>query len=219
MKLVLIMNIIFMLAAAVSFIRGAGLNFKEGKAVYIWLVTCAVGCAFVSGLFETVQLLIRPDVVGGYQLGLLGLMGEFLFFFSANFGEIDSLGDDGTAAYKKYRVISFVVCALVFTGALVMCRKSILAVSGRIFTLAALVIIMLALFFHIKHLIIPDVEDGILKSIRYYNLIGMINCIASVLVLLSGQGTVVWTIAFAVKIAMIVAILPVLEKGVAKWTI
>ena len=218
MTINLIINMILLVASAAAFIRGALKNFRSKKALYIWLVTCAVGCAFVAALFETIQIWVRPDLIGGYQLGLLGLVGEYLFFFTANHGEIDSLGDDGSKTFFKYRMISLVISVILLAAFVPLAWMRGMRGFTLIVVLIVALVITAALYYHIKHLIIPDVEDGILKSMRYYNLIGIINCLAGLLSLLTIQGTVVWAITVVIRMIVVITVLPVMERGVKRWT-
>ena len=172
----------------------------------------------MAALFETIQLWIRPDIVGGYHLGLFGIVGEFLFFFTANHGEIDSLGDDGTKVFFKYRLISAFIIAVIFALFVPIAWKQGIGGLNLVVVSVAAAVILSALYYHIKLFIIPDVEDGILKSVRSYNLLGIINCAAAIVSLLTGHGSVLWAITVTVKILIIISILPVMERGVKRWT-
>ena len=53
--------------------------------------------------------------------------------------------------------------------------------------LVSVFVIVDAFYYHFKHLLIPDVEDGILKSIRLYNLLGVINCVVALVSIICMQ--------------------------------
>ena len=76
---------------------------------------------------------------------------------------------------------------------------------------------LIALYYHIKHLIIKDIEGGIVRSIRLYNLIGVINCVAMFVEWFTGPGTLTWYISMFLYILVTLTILPALEHGVRKW--
>ena len=55
----------------------------------------------LSRLFETLQLLSFGEIRSGFQVGDLGIIGSSLFFLGANYGELDSLVDDGSEAGRS----------------------------------------------------------------------------------------------------------------------
>jgi cell division protein FtsW (lipid II flippase) len=82
-------------------------------------------------------------------------------------------------------------------------------------------IIMFASYFNLKHFIFPDVEFGIIRSIRGYNLIALLLGVLSVgeISLLLWNKTVPLLILYIAICVVSIAVVPVLEKGVKKWTI
>lgn len=93
----------------------------------------------------------------------------FAFLFSASFGQIDGLGDDKSEALQEYRLIALAAPAGVIVILILMLISGIgwqMQVMYGVLFLPA----MLASYYNLKHLIIPDVEDGILVAIRKYNL-------------------------------------------------
>jgi hypothetical protein len=82
-------------------------------------------------------------------------------------------------------------------------------------------IVMFASYFNLKHFIFPDVEFGIIRSIRGYNLIALLLAVLSVgeIVLLL-WGNIIPILILHVAICVVsLAIVPILENGVKKWTI
>ena len=82
-------------------------------------------------------------------------------------------------------------------------------------------IIMFASYFNLKHFAFPDVEFGIIRSIRGYNLIALLLGVLSageMSLLLLGE-MIPLLILYAAICAVSIAIVPILEKGVKKWTI
>jgi hypothetical protein len=82
-------------------------------------------------------------------------------------------------------------------------------------------IIMFASYFNLKHFIFPDVEFGIIRSIRGYNLIALLLGVLSIgeIILQLWQRALPLLILYVAICAVSIAIVPILEKGVKKWTI
>jgi hypothetical protein len=178
MNFELISEIVKTLLFAVSAIWGMAVSFKKRGALFLQIVACglccmALGSIFVFSLNITAPEALHEQLLGGFNLGLLGTFGLFAFLFSASFGQIDGLGDDRSASLRKYRLLALiapavailVLAAIVFSG---------IQPSMRIIYMVLFLPSILASYYNLKHLIIPDVELGILASIRAYNLVVLI---------------------------------------------
>ncbi len=99
----LISNIFVCVCALISFIYGITQFFKPKKAIYAQMIVLGVGCIAFGRLYQVVRLLTGGEVLGEFQLGILGVIGSLMFFFSANFGTIDSLADDRSKQYTYFK--------------------------------------------------------------------------------------------------------------------
>jgi hypothetical protein len=166
----LIMTLLFLAAA----IWGAVISFGKRSALFLQIVACGLGCMALGNVFSFVLQLTAPEEIlreltEGFHIGLLGIFGMFAFLFSASFGQIDGLGDDKSEALQEYRLIALAAPAGVIVILILMLISGIgwqMQVMYGVLFLPA----MLASYYNLKHLIIPDVEDGILAAIRKYNI-------------------------------------------------
>ena len=176
--LILISEIVKALLFAASAIWGITVSFKKRGALFLQIIACALGCMalgniFVFSLYITAPEAVLDSMLSGFNIGLLGIFGMFAFIFSASFGQIDGLGDDKSKELRKYRLLALIAPAvnllllalIVFSGI-----ESNMQIIYAILFLPAI----LASYYNLKHLIIPDVELGILASIRKYNLLALV---------------------------------------------
>ena len=221
MKLILITNIIVCVCAFIGFIYGIVKFFKPGKAVYAQMITLAVGCAAFGRLYQVVRLLTGGDMFNGFQLGVFGVIGSLLFLLSANFGSMDSLADDKTKKFLKYRLISIAAPAAALILYIVFILLTDLPGSVKIASSLVTVFVMQASYFHLKHLIFPDVDLGIIKCLRRYNLLALIYtflCLAEMIVI--GLGNEVGIMIAGILIgAVVIGVIISAERGIKKWTI
>ena len=221
MNLILIANIIICACAFAGFIYGIVKFFKPKKAVYAQMIALAVGCVAFGRLYQVVRLLTGGDMFNGFQLGVFGVVGSLLFLFSANFGAMDSLADDKTAKFKKYRIISFSAPVAALILYIFFIWFTDLPKSVKIASALVTVFVMLASYFHLKHLILPDVDYGIIKCLKMYNLLALIYtflCLAEMIVIGLGNeiGILITDIMIgAVQIGVVISV----ERGMKKWTI
>ena len=112
MNLYLLANIITGIGAFVGFFYGACRYFHPRKAVYAQRVTMAAGCMAFGRLYQVIRLLTSGDIFSRFHLGLLGVIGSLLFFFSTNFGVMDTITDDGAPENRRCRLIPAAAPAL-----------------------------------------------------------------------------------------------------------
>ena len=213
-------NLAMFICTAVSFTYGAIRFFKKGKALYLQMIVGGLGCMMLSRAFQFITIWTTSSMPEGFHVGMLGMAGGFLFFLSANYGQMDKLLDDGARENRKYRLIPLIApCVLAGIYAALFFIPSSLDKRGIYGVIVA--IIMFASYFNLKHLIFPDVEFGFIRSIRGYNLIALLLALLSVgeIVLLSLNMQTFLLILYVATCLVSLAIVPVLERGVKKWAI
>lgn len=207
-----------LLGAGFGFIYGMIRFFKKGVALYLQIIVCALGCMMLGRLFVTVSLLTTGEIPNIFHIGYLGTFGCFMFLFSANYGQMDGLVDGREKEYRKYRLLPlFMPLAIAVFAAAMMFSDC--GLQSKIITLLAYIPITLASYYHMKHCIMPDIEMGILKSIRPFNLCALAFCLVSALELLFVAFDAVYAqyVTSVILTALSVALIPVLEKGAKKW--
>ena len=220
MNLILIANIITCICALIGFIYGIIKFFKPKKAVYPQMITLAVGCMAFGRLYQVVRLLTGGEILNSFQLGLFGIIGSLMFLFSANYGAIDSLADDGSKEFTKYRIVSvaapLVAAALYFIFIFAADTAKLTKIIYGIIT----VFVMLASYFHLKHLIFPDVDFGVIRCLKPYNLLALIYsfiCMAE-MILLSVNSKIGILLVGVVMGGLLIGIVISVERGIKKWT-
>ena len=210
MNLILISNIFTCVCAFAGFMFGALKFFAPKKAVYAQMITLAAGCMAFGRLYQVVRILTGGEILTEFQLGVLGVIGSLIFLFSANFGLMDSLADDKSKEYLKYRIIPLAAVILFAQTPLLM------KIVGGVITLAA----SGASYYNLKHLIFPDVDFGVIKCLKLYNLLALVyefTCIAEMVFNRSENG-VAAMVTGVILGAVLLAITPAVERGMKKWT-
>ena len=218
--LYLILSSAVTVCAGIGFSYGIFRFFREKSALYIRMIVFSVGCAMFGRLFESLQLIANGYIAGGFHVGVLGIAGSFLFLFSANYGQMDSIVDDGSEQFKKTKLISLIAplavlgmwCILVVSKGF---NKTTVAYGVETLVIAP------AVYFNFKHLIIEDVDFGLIRAIRLYNLLAIVYaflCMAEMFVKSFNNPLVFIIIIYVLQCLVLLAIIPVLERGVKTWT-
>lgn len=215
----LYLSLAMTVCAGIGFGYGLYRFYRDESALYVRMIVFGVGCAMLGQLFQTLLLLVKGELDDTFNVGTLGIIGSFLFFFSANYGQMDSIVDDGSPKFRKTRIIAL-AAPLVVAAIWVV----VIALDGfkeSTITLGVIALFLaLACYFHLKHLIIEDVSFGLIRSLRGYNLLALVYALLCILeVLAEGLPFFVTAIVCVLECAVLLAFVPVLERGVKKWTI
>lgn len=213
-----------LLATVCAFIYGVRNFFKKGKALYLQIVTMAMGCYAMANFYHICQVLVVKELTDGFTPAYLGKIGFYMFLFTANFGQIDGLLDDKSPALRKGRWLGLIAPLLVL-AMFFPCLVSEMTVGSIISYVLVWVCALASSYYNCKHIFIRDLGYGFVKAIRPYN-IG-----ATILTLLDIGIMVLWAyydipvcafvltiLAIAFSITSIFTIVN-LKKGVESWTI
>lgn len=221
MDFLLVANIIVCVCAFAGFIYGGILFFRPKKALYAQMITLAMGVVGFGRLFLVCRILTGGEITQTFQLGYIGMIGSFLFFFTANYGAVDSLVDDTveTALWKK--LLPFLAPIVAIAVYLIFFIFGEVSLMWKIFGGVLSSIVALSTYFNFKHLLSPDIDKGVITCLRPYNLLALIYA-ASVLVEcvgLSSGNDILAFVAALISGVSIILIMPLIERGIKKWLI
>ena len=219
-NIVLMINGWILPCALIGMIYGIYHFFRPHKALYLQLITCGVGCLMFARLFYVIYMLTQGELNHGFHIGMLGIMGSFMFFLSANYGQMDGLVDDRTKTFRATRIKAL------FVPVLLACLYAVFYLKIETNEIRAAVgLLMLFIlpcsYYNFKHVIIYDVDLGIISQLRKYNILAVVYAFLSVLELM-GQYMEIRPlyIASGIGVGIICAvIIPVVKGGADKWTI
>ena len=214
-------NIVVCVGAFFGFIYGGILFFRPKRALYAQMITLAMGVIGFGRLFLIFRIVTGGEITESFQLGFIGMFASFLFFFSANYGAVDSLIDDSVNRSTWSRLVPFLapLAAIILYIVFFIVRDT--SLMWRIFGAMLTLNIALSTFFNLKHLISPDIDKGVITCLRPYNLLALIYA-ASILVEcigLSSGNTILAFVAGLISAISIILIIPLIERGVKRWLI
>lgn len=212
------LEVVLFAASFFAFLYGAIRHFKKDEALFLQIIICAVGSVALGQLCLIVMTLTAGAPVG-FHVGMLGGFGCAFFMFSASFGQIDGLCDDRSAAFKKYRLTAALAPLLIILsyGFVLFCGISF---EMKIIYGAYFVFYAMPAHFFLKHLFLPDIEVGIVSSIRKYNAAGLMLVlvnIATIICRVNGLQTAE-AVLMLVGAALYIPLIILLEKGILLWT-
>lgn len=177
-------------AALVSVCLGVVLCTRRKQPLFFKILLFAAASYLLGALFEGCWELIYGNAPGGFHVGCLGYVGMWFFLFSSYFGAIDRLADGGEPMYLPYRLAALA---------------------------APLAVLGLTLYFALKHLLLPDVETGIIRVMRPYNALVILLGLGQTAMLFPGLPGTAQPVVTLLVCVLLTAMLPTAEMGVRKW--
>ena len=215
-----IMNLWILVCSLIGSVYGFYCFFRPKKAAYLQLIASGVGCILFARLFQFIHLAAKGVLGEGFHIGMIGIIASFLFFLTANYGQIDGLVDDRSKAFRPTRIRALIAPAVI----LILYAVFFILVENlelRIVIGVVAFFIMLCTYYNFKHVIIYDVELGIVTPLKKYNALVIAYAVFTMaeFIGLYAHITPLYIVACAgIGIAAIL-LLPVLKGGVDKWTI
>jgi len=209
-----------LITSALCFFIGINKYFGRKTALFCILISGALGCFMMGHFCEILFLLVPGEIPEHFHLGILAGIGGYAFLFSASYSQMDGLVDDRSPSLRRYRLLSLGAPALLLAIYLPILFSD-LSLAQKIISAALVFCAAFPSYYHLKHLIIPDVSMGIIASIRGYSASALLLEILSVAFLTVNKlekTTFVWIIGILLAAAYPCVFFS-MEKGRKKWTI
>ena len=160
------------LAATIfAFVYGLNHFFKKGKPLFLQSITMAMGCHALGSIYHLCQTLTLETVLEGFTPAYLGRIGFFLFFLTASYGQMDRIVDDGSPAHKPARIIALIAPVLAAVFYIPTAIMEDLPLATKIALALVWIPATIAVYYNMKHSLMPDSDFGFLKAIKPYNIL------------------------------------------------
>lgn len=191
--------------------------FKGKKPLFLQCIYAGIGCFFLHTFWLFCNYLWIGVEEQLHMVVTLSYVSSYLFLFFASYGALDSLADDGRRENRKYTWIAVAagggVC-VVWGIRFVQTFRVHDILLGACFTLLC--------FISVKHLIIPDIKDGFVRTLRPYNaVLLLIVIVSSIELFFSGaeQYRQIDSVIQLIRDLAVLLLYPMASKGVRKWTL
>lgn len=204
------MNICILLVSGLSCVYGLFTSLRPKTPLFYKIVTYGFGSYFLGTAYSILYTTLVPGNTG-FHAGYLGYVGTFFFLFSSYFGALDRLADGRETAYRIYRI-----AALIPSFLIIIC-------GGTLWKRLLLLPVAATAYFTCKHLVLPDVDMGIIRVMRPYNAVLLLFCLLQPFTMGLGIGSHSQSfpnlfLDFLNLIFILLALL-LARKGVQKWFI
>ena len=217
MNMELLAELCVLVCSLVGVSYGLAVFFRKKSPLYARMITGAVGCMMFASLLTVVRRLTGFEE-HVFQLEHLAYIGVFLFLLTANAGMMDGLVDDRSDSLRRYRLLALLAPLTVVLLYLPMLLGRLPALAKGIHGVVAL-FAAAAAYYNCKHAIIPDVDFGVVRCVRGYNLLALAYAAlytGSMTARACGAGTVMLLLSVLIG-ADVLLILPMLKRGIEQW--
>lgn len=219
MNLVFAMSAWMFVCALIGTVYGALRFLTKRSALYLQMIACGVGCQMFARLFNVVYIALYGELRREFNIGMLGIVGSLLFILSANYGQMDSLVDDGDASLRPTRRRALIApMAVLALYAFFCCMEHDAHLRLAVGLVTAF--ILPTAYYNFKHLIIYDVEGGVIRGLRKYNLLALMYSFFVLLEFIFGylSYNVPYVMACIGVGAVTLTMMPALKRGLEEWT-
>ena len=204
-----------LVGALIASIYGCCTVFRKKTPLFYKIVFFSVTTCLMGNIYTVLYKALWPMADDGFHIGYLGYIGMFFFLYSSYYGAFNSLADGKQPQFRRFRIVAGCIAVAFFAGLVLL----IYFFSKGFWTYIIVVPVSFTLYFAMKHLIIPDVEMGIIKVMRPYNALIIGLCICMMLSILSVFGSVLATVSSVCTGILLALCMPVARNGVRKWFI
>ena len=218
---VVIAEIAPLLATLFSLIYGLRHFFKKGKPLFLQTITMAMASHALGSIYHLCQTLTSDTLIEGFTPAYLGRIGFFLFIITASYGQMDRIVDDGSAKMKPSRYIALLapICAvLLYIPNYII---EVVPIQTKIVYAFVWVPAVIAVYFNLKHVLIPNMDFGFIKAIKPYNIFTLLLCFSELIVLTAWDyyDIVLLAVSSVVFGVFCISTMIAAKRGAEKWTI
>ena len=208
-------------ATLFSFIYGLKHFFKKGKPLFLQAITMAMGSHALGSIYHLCQSLAGDVLIEGFTPAYLGRIGFFLFFLTSSYGHMDRIVDDGSSKMKSCRWIALIapICAALLY--IPNCTIEDVLIQTKVVYALVWLPAVAAVYFNLKHAMLPDMDFGFIKAIKPYNILAVCLCISELICLTAWNyySMVLLVVSAVVFGVLCICTMLAAKKGVDRWTI
>ena len=218
---VVIAETVPLFATLFSLIYGLRHFFKKGKPLFLQTITLAMGCHLLGSIYHLCQSLTSDVLIEGFTPAYLGRIGFFLFLITASYGQMDKIVDDGSPKMKPSRYIALIapICAVLLY--IPNCIIEDVPIDTKIVYALVWIPAVVAVYFNLKHAIIPNMDFGFIKAIKPYNILTLCLSFSELVCLTTWDYYEMIPLAASSIVfgAFCISMMISAKRGAEKWTI
>lgn len=204
-----------LVGSLIASIYGGYTCFQKKIPLFYRIVVFSALTSLLGNVYTVLYEHLWQPAETGFHIGYLGYVGMFFFLYSSYYGALDNLADGKQPELRRFRVAAGIAAAAFFVGSVLL-----LYFGNKAYWMYIVLIPMsFTVYFAVKHLIIPDIEMGIIKVMRLYNALVVGICVCMLLRFAAVPDSMLETLGGIGTGILLSVCLPVARNGVRKWFI
>lgn len=203
-----------LLCAFLSVAYGISVCIRKKMPLFYKILLYGFGCNLLGTLYLFCYQLTFASKPQGFTIELLGYFGMYFFLISSYVGAIDRLADGREKCYRSYRLFALLPSINLLAVFFIQIRRGLASSPSSLVLLPAIITV----YYACKHLILPDVEMGIIRAMRPYNALLLIFCLLDAASVLPYAGLTAVSVTCEILADLVLMLmLPAAYKGVRQW--
>ena len=221
MLCLVIAELVPLFATLFSLVYGLKHFFKKGKPLFLQTITMAMASHALGSIYHLCQTLTSDKLVEGFTPAYLGRIGFFLFIITASYGQMDKIVDDGSPKMRPSRFIALIAPILAALLYIPNCIIEEVPIATKIVYAIVWIPAIIAVYFNLKHAIIPNMDFGFIKAIKPYNILALCLSFSELICLTAWDYYYVIPLAVSAVVFSILCVCTMIaaKRGSEKWTI
>lgn len=219
-----VLTVIQVVLYIVALILGVKFFLIKKSPLYFRLLFYGVACFLLEELYYLIDYACSGSWSDTFSFAAFGASACYAFMLSANYGQFDSFVDDGSTGCKRATKVAFLAPACMVVIYIVAATYYLMT-NGNVIDVVLTIVCKLPAFFaayyHLKHLLLPDVMHFVVDSLRPCNAV----CLALIMMdvfsdafLAFGKDTA-YMVCETVLSLMLVLMMIAAERGHKEWKI
>lgn len=206
--------------AIIAFVYSVVHLLKKETPLYQRIIMWSVGSFLLYAIVSVINSLVFPVKELETNVSFISIFGCFLALFSANYGGMDRVVSDAPSGKKFPSIIALIVDAI-FISMLVMIYfvwKDVQYITGICFIISYIPILP-AVYYNVKHLLLPVDELEILKRNRGINILSILLYVSFIFyaITLVKCDVLLPGLCCIVSACIVMGIVILAKKGIYRW--
>lgn len=194
--------------------------FKKSVPMYFQLAVCAVWSFAIQMIYSILIIVCANDFQNDNNLSFLGMATMFTFLACSNYGQFNTLVDEGSKKLRPLRLVSLAAPAFAAAFYAFICLRYEGATAWFDFVFATVMIpLAFSSYFNLKFVLMKDNGDNFIRGVKPLNLAALLASFSYMLYIFASFEEMIFlkTIASGASVLLISSIVFLADWGRKQW--
>lgn len=193
--------------------------FKKTVPMYFQLTICAVWSFAIQMIYSVLIIVCANDYRSDNNLGFLGMATTFIFLASSNFGQFNTLVDEGSKKLRPIRLASLAAPLFVLAFYLYIILHFEQTLWFKFIFAIVMIPVAASQYFNVKFILMKDDGTGFIRGVKPLNIVSFLASVCYLLYIYADckQWETVGTLASFLSVLLVSSIVFLGDWGRKQW--